>query len=205
MDIAKIRKKVKEAAGQESGRPREEQVTVSHKVDDTDIPEVPSGTVTTSEKAEIKDRETSGEGTGAMVQLLAFRLASEEYAFRIDEIEEIVKPQKITVIPNTEPYLLGITSLRGKIIPVVDLRKMLSLDGVAEGGYRKRKILILKGPKGAVGALIDRVMGVIRLSALGIVETPPHLPEAQMKFIEGVAVVDGRFISVLRLGEAVAI
>jgi len=69
----------------------------------------------------------------------------------------------------------------------------------------KQKILILKGPKGPIGALIDRVVGVIRPSESKILETPPHLPEAQMRFIEGVAIVDGRFISIIRTEEAASI
>jgi len=108
------------------------------------------------------------------------------------------------MIPKTASHLRVITSLRGKIIPVVDLRRLLSLNGntVEEA---KQKILILKGPKGPIGALIDRVVGDIRPSDSNIVETPPHLPEAQMRFIEGVAIVDGRFISIIRTEEAASI
>jgi chemotaxis signal transduction protein len=88
---------------------------------------------------------------------------------------------------------------------VIDLKKTLSLDGKAGQEGRKQKILILNGAKGPFGALIDRVVGVIRPRASGIVETPAHLPEAQMKFIEGVAVMEGKFISILRIGEVITL
>ncbi len=197
MDIAKLRKKFKESAASEAEKPDvgREEVTETK---GTARPEVQSA------EEQVESKETS-EGEEPTVQLLAFRLANEEYAFRIDEIDEIVRPQRITKIPNTRPSLLGITSLRGKIIPVVDLRRMFSLGEAPEGADRKQKILILKGPKGPVGALIDSVTGVIRPLLSKIAETPIHLREDQMRFIEGVAIVDGRFISVIRMEEAVAI
>lgn len=202
MDIAKLRKKFKETSEQEAEKPVAGQGEATPKTGEHMPSEVP---VREGEQPGKKDAQTEGEAAEGTVQLLAFRLASEEYAFRVDEIEEIVRPQKVTRIPNTEQYLLGIASLRGKIIPVVDLRMKLSLGGTLEQGNRKQKILILKGPKGPIGVLIDSITGVIRPTLSKIVETPLHLPEAEMKFIEGVAIIDGRFVSVIRLSEAVAI
>ncbi len=200
MDIAKIRKKFREAetglqAGPVKGPPEEEETSGGGD-------EGESGTKAEGpEEAEVL-RGTPAEG--AVAELLTFTLTKEEYAFKVEEIEEIIRVQRITRIPKTEPYLMGITSLRGKIIPVIDLRRRLSLNGGPEDG-RKQKILVLKGPKGPVGALIEKVTGVIRLPASGIAETPAHLPEAEMKFIEGVAIVDGRFISVIRLSETISL
>ncbi len=202
MDIAKIRKKFKGVPGRETERPAAEQEDVPQGSGEIETPEAP---VPAPAEKEAKEAEAGGGNEDVTVQLLAFKLAKEEYAFRIDEIEEIVRPQGITIIPNTGPHLLGITSLRGKIIPVIDLKKMLSLRSPATAGDNKEKILILKGPKGPIGAMVDRVVGVIRPSASRIVETPLHLPDAEMKFIEGVAIVDGRFVSVIRMSEAAAI
>jgi purine-binding chemotaxis protein CheW len=205
MDIAKIRKKYKGASpqGAEQGAsgPEEEiragggspevAVQASGKVE-------PSGEATpaTTVAQEIVD---------PVVELLTFTLAREEYAFRIEDLQEIVKPQRITKIPKSEPHLLGITSLRGKIIPVIDLKKILSLEGAATGDVSKQKIAILKGPKGTIGVVIDRVVGVIRPSVSQIVESPAHLPEAEIKYIEGVAIMEGKFISILRIEEAIAL
>jgi purine-binding chemotaxis protein CheW len=208
MDIAKIRKKFKETVRQGPEQTGTEPGGERGKRDDFSEAEA----APVSRKAETV---IEGGGTGAtpapqeavdsVVELLTFTLAREEYAFRVETLQEIVKPQRITRIPRSEAYLLGITSLRGKIIPVIDLKKMLSLDG--EGGEEgaRQKIAILKGPKGPIGALIDRVVGVIRPSVSHIVESPAHLPEAEMKYIEGVAIVEGKFISILRIEEAVAL
>lgn len=202
MDIAKIRKKFREAeaapqAGPVKRAPKEEETSGGG--DEGESGRKAEG----PEEAGVLSGVPAGVA-GAVAELLTFTLTKEEYAFKIEEIEEIVRVQRITRIPKTEPYLMGITSLRGKIIPVIDLRKRLSLNGGPED-RRKQKILVLKGPKGPVGALIDKVTGVIRLPASGIAETPAHLPEAEMKFIEGVAIVDGRFISVIRLSETISL
>jgi purine-binding chemotaxis protein CheW len=91
--------------------------------------------------------------------------------------------------------------LRGKIIPIIDLKARLALGaGIEES--KKQRVLILKGRKGLIGALIDRVIGVIRLPESKIEETPPHLLETEMRFVDGVALVDGRFISILKTAEA---
>jgi purine-binding chemotaxis protein CheW len=208
MDIAKIRKKVKESASQEE-EAKSATPEAAH----------PGGEGASGQPGGPPAAKAGKKGAGEekvpalpleeaadpLVELLTFVLGEEDYAFRIGEVHEIIRPQRLTVIPRAEASLLGITSLRGKIIPVIDLKKTLSLDGKAGQEGRKQKILILNGAKGPFGALIDRVVGVIRPRASGIVETPAHLPEAQMKFIEGVAVMEGKFISILRIGEVITL
>ncbi|MCL4476977.1 MAG: chemotaxis protein CheW [Nitrospirae bacterium] len=208
MDIAKIRKKFKETVQQGPEKPGTTPDVELRKGED--FPGAPA--VQVSRKVETA---LEGEGAGitpapeetaeSVVELLTFTLAREEYAFRVEDLQEIIRPQRITRIPKSEAHLLGITSLRGKIIPVIDLKKMLSLDGKAGEEVTKQKIAIVKGPKGPIGALIDRIVGVIRPSVSQIVESPAHLPETEMKYIEGVAIVEGKFISILRIEEAIAL
>ena len=204
MDIAKIRKKLKES-GQEEAVARVTEPEATPHTQEEHEPPAPSPLEEPRRGKEAAQTvPAQEENEDALVELLTFTLGSEEFAFRIGEIHEIIRPQKVTMIPKTVSHLQGITSLRGKIIPVVDLKSLLSLNGNS-AEETKQKILILKGPKGPIGALVDRVVGVIRTSGSKIVETPPHLPEAQMRFIEGVAIVDGRFISIIRTEEAAII
>jgi purine-binding chemotaxis protein CheW len=134
-------------------------------------------------------------------ELLAFKLASEFYAFKVEEIEEILKPQNMTFVPRVEPFIIGVTSLRGKIIPVIDLKKRLSLpENGKESGAEK--VLILNGPNGSIGALVDMVVDVVRLPQGAIYTPPAHLTESELKFIEGVTVHDDMFISIIRMEEA---
>lgn len=202
MDIAKIRKKLKDTGQQGEAESRAESGAVPREVEDLESP----GTIIRSEERVVESGIKKEEGGDrSPVEILTFILGREEYAFKISEVQEIIRPLGVTMIPNSKDYLLGITSLRGKIIPVVNLKKMLSLDGKTAEGDKKQRILILKGPKGPVGAIVDRIIGVIRTSIPEIVETPQHLPEAEMKFIEGVVIEDGRFVSIIRIDEVVNI
>ncbi len=159
---------------------------------------------------------------GELVELLTFSLSNEEYAFRVSDVEEVLRMQRITMVPTMPDYVLGITSLRGKIIPVIDLKTRLSLQekslttespaaGPADDpetgrkGWMEKKILIVSGPKGMIGASIDKVMGVVSLPLSGMLRPPGHLDEKELKFIEGIVVVEKRFISIIHSDAAMDI
>ncbi len=234
MDIAKIRKKIKEGkeekgksqeespevapSPEESDSRRSEEKPLANESSATDGPqdvkeEAPfhetislpakSGIHETAPSAKIAETKDTGE---EIVELLTFHLSTEEFAFRVFDIEEILRFQRIMPVPRVPDYILGITSLRGKVIPVIDLKKRLSIKGKGEtvladlqADNSRKKILTLKGPKGPVGAVIDKVKGVIRISPSEIVEPPAHLSEAELMFIEGVVLYNSRFISVIRV------
>jgi purine-binding chemotaxis protein CheW len=149
------------------------------------------------------------EAISGIIELLTFQLAAEEFAFRISEVEEILTPQQITMVPKAPDYILGITAVRGKVMPVLDLKKRLSIKdngaSASGGGKVRKKILTLKGPKGRIGIMIDRINGVIRIDESDIAEPPAHLSESDLMFVGGVVLYNGRFISVIRLEEAVDI
>lgn len=166
----------------------------------------------TAKPVPIKIGTLREDAVSGIIELLTFQLAAEEFAFRISEVEEILTPQQITMVPKAPDYVLGITSVRGKVMPVLDLKKRLSIKD--NGGSRRvesttgkvrKKILTLKGPKGRIGIMIDRINGVIRIDESDIAEPPAHLSESDLMFVGGVVLYNNRFISVLRLEEAVDI
>lgn len=197
MDIAKIRRKLRESSK------TEERVTPETTKDadsslltsQHDNSEGYKGAEERSKELILREIEKAEE----VVELLVFSLFSEEYAFKVSELEEIIRPQQFTTIPRTPEYLLGVTSLRGKIIPIVDLKKMLSLT-VKEDATRQ-KIIILKGDRGPIGVRVDRISGVVRLPAQALTESPPHLNESQLKYIDKVAIYNSRFISIINTEE----
>ena len=162
------------------------------------------------EKIQYKEKKESEDGdepdkTDEVIEILTFKLFKEEFAFRISQLKEILKYQRITKVPKMPDYVLGITSLRGKVIPVIDLRtKILPHEKAAEID-EKLKILIIKGPKGMIGAVIDKLIGVMRIAKADILPPPTHLSEEQLKFIEGIAVLEKRFISIINMEEAITI
>lgn len=241
MDIAKIRKKalskdagskpveklrekpVSGPAGDEKRESEEKQAVVEEK--DAAPEETPVAGIAVEIAAGDEARDDDKAGISAaedvaeadaveLVELLAFSLSNEEYAFRVSDVEEVLRMQKITMVPAMPDYVLGITSLRGKIIPVLDLKARLGLhekslstnspgsspDDNPETGENRGmvdKILIISGPKGMIGATIDRVMGVVRLPLSGMLQPPGHLDEKELKFIEGIVVIEKRFISII--------
>ncbi len=232
MDIAKIRKKIKEESEIRRGEKEEKseggaQSTTHGKQEDkaaedqkpedrsqkTEVkPQPPEmlGTQAVSESRQIGTESVSKtakpeEASSGIIELLTFQLAVEEFAFRISEVEEILTPQRITMVPKAPDYILGITAVRGKVMPVLDLKKRLSIKDNGASGKVRKKILTLKGPKGRIGTMIDRINGVIRVDESDIAEPPAHLSESDLMFVEGVVLYNGRFISVIRLEEAVDI
>lgn len=226
MDIAKIRKKLKEKKPESPENTSENQnneVTEEKHLKQEERPSeehAPDEKIRADEKEETSDRQVEEKTveepktkkekfedikTDEIVEILTFRLLKEEFAFKISQLAEIVRPQKITVVPQLPKYVLGVTSLRGKVIPVLDLKLKLSLTDKPSKGNAKEKILIIKGLKGPIGATIDKVLGVVRVGKNEIVPPPSHLTEAELKFIEGIAVVDKHFISIVNMEEAVAI
>jgi purine-binding chemotaxis protein CheW len=225
MDIAKIRKKLKETqsdskerspertvpeetgkTGVEEGKSHQDSAPVNETRDDEKTETISGeGEEKTGEASPVKTEESEVSQTDEVIEILTFSLLKEEFAFRISQLAEIVRPQTITVVPQLPKYVLGVTSLRGKVIPVLDLKLKLSLTDKSSEGKAKEKILIIKGPKGPIGATIDKVIGVVRVRRNEIIPPPSHLTEAELKFIEGIAVVEKRFISIINMNEVTAI
>ena len=161
-------------------------------------------------KLQCKEKKVfeGSEGSGKedeVIEILTFSILREEFAFRISQLKEILKYQRITAVPKMPEYVLGITSLRGKVIPVIDLRIKILPHEKSQGISEKTKILIIKGPKGMIGAVVDKVSGVMRIAKSEILPPPTHLSEEQLRFVEGVAVLDKRFVSIVNMEEAITI
>ncbi len=156
-----------------------------------------------SEITELKDiQEEESDLPLDETEILAFKTGNEEYAIRIAELQEIIGYQRITVVPGSPEYLVGVTSLRGKILPVVDLKVRLGLEG--EHGERK-KIVVLLGKKEPLGILVSSVSGVFRFPSNELLPPPSTLTEDEKNFIEGVAKINNKFISVLNVDEIIKV
>jgi purine-binding chemotaxis protein CheW len=186
MDIAGIRKKLKKA--------KETAETVPCESPSTELPVV-KPTMAKESEADLPEQDEAE--AVKTIELLTFKLAEEDYAFRVPEVKEILKPYSVTRVPRVSPYVVGITSLRGKIIPVLDLRRKLLSRGMGEIGA-KLKVLILNGPKGPIGVAVDRGIDVIRVPESSIMPPPAHLSERELDLIEGVVRRGDRFVSIIR-------
>lgn len=130
-------------------------------------------------------------------ELLAFWLGDEEYAIDILEIQELIKLPVVTHVPRAGEGVLGIISLRGTIVPIVDLAVMLKLD--KRPISRSTRVVVLRADGDPVGLVVDRVTSVVRLDREKIEPVPRAMQTDVGDLLAGVGRVDDRMLIVLDL------
>jgi purine-binding chemotaxis protein CheW len=105
------------------------------------------------------------------MQLVSFILDREEYGVEVLKVREIIRMPNITRVPNTPHYVEGVINLRGKVIPIISLRKSFSLD-VAENDGRTR-IMVMDMTNELTGFIVDSVAEVVRITTGEIQPAPP--------------------------------
>jgi len=125
---------------------------------------------------------------------LTFGLGAEEFAVPVLCVREIMGIQEITAVPHTPHYVKGVINLRGKVIPVVDLRLKF---GLPEAEYTQRTSIIVAQIAGAgrkllIGIIVDGVSEVLTLQANDIEDTPDFGAGVQLPYILGMAKIKGK-------------
>ena len=121
---------------------------------------------------------------------LAFHLGREEFAIQVLKVREIMGIQDITAVPQTPAFVKGVINLRGKVIPVVDLRLKF---GLPEVEYTQRTCIIvvqIQGPGGAVsltGIVVDEVSEAVNIAAGEVEDTPDFGDGVSTPYILGMA------------------
>jgi len=135
--------------------------------------------------------QTSSE----IYQLVTFNLGNEEYAVDILKVQEINRMVEITSIPNARSYVEGVINLRGKVIPIINLRKRFGLDS-KELNSHSRIIVVDIGT--SIGLIVDSVSEVLRLSS-DTVEPPPPMTagNGSAEYIKGVGKLPDRLLILL--------
>lgn len=136
---------------------------------------------------------------------LSFHLGDEEYAIQVLKVREIVKLQHITSVPETPVELKGVINLRGKVIPVVDLRLRF---GLPEEAYDQRTCIIVvelgRAATGPMGIIVDEVSEVLTLQEPDIHDTPDFGIGVETPYLLGMAKVKDSVKILLDIDEALA-
>jgi len=124
---------------------------------------------------------------------LTFSLAGEEYGIGILKVKEIIGMMPITTVPRTPDFVKGVINLRGKVIPVVDLRRKF---GMEEIGYTERTCIIVmeiagQGGSLLMGMVVDAVSEVLNIKAAELEETPGFGTKLDTDYILGMAKMNG--------------
>ena len=131
------------------------------------------------------------------INLVTFKLGNKEYAIDIMQAKEIIKMEKITLIPNAPDYVEGVINLRGNIIPIVDLKKRFNLE--ENDGEKNTGIIIVKIDDVDMGIIIDAISKVVSIATSNIQPPPPMLSGIGQKYIKGVAKLEDKLLVVLDL------
>ncbi|MCS7228586.1 MAG: chemotaxis protein CheW [Candidatus Kryptonium sp.] len=137
------------------------------------------------------------ENPKEILQVVSFKIGNEEFGVDILKVREINRLVQITRLPNTPNFIEGVMNLRGKVIPVINLRKRL---GLGEKNYDKDiRIIVVELNDKTVGFIVDSVSEVLRLSK-SIIEPPPELISGiDTEYITGIAKLEDKLLLLLDL------
>lgn len=133
-----------------------------------------------------------------LLQLVTFEVGSEEFAIPILSVQEINRMMEITRVPQSPQFVEGVINLRGKIIPVVDLRQRFGMPPAERNG--DNRIIVVEVSGRVIGFTVDRVNEVLRIES-GIVEPAPAMVASlDSDYVQGVGKLPDRLLILLELG-----
>jgi purine-binding chemotaxis protein CheW len=145
-------------------------------------------------KVHLQSDADSLEGKG--LEYVVFALGAEKFAVGIESIQEILKPQNVTEIPHTPDFLVGVINLRGKIVPVVDLRQRLGMSAKEVG--KSSRIIVAIHQSQAIGMLVDSVLAVQPVATKRIERASPLISGAvDSDYFEGIANLGNYIVTIL--------
>lgn len=130
-------------------------------------------------------------------QLVVFQLLDQVYGVDIALVHEIIRMETITKIPRSPEFIEGVINLRGKIVPVVDLRKRFGLE--VAGKTATSRIIVVEVNGNMIGMVVDAVLEVLRIPKDKIEPPPPIVHVIDSVYIKGIALWDKNLIILLDL------
>ena len=148
----------------------------------------------------MKDREDNSKASsGAIVKFITFALGREKFGISLDEVKEIIADYNIVPLPRTPDFIEGIISLRGDIIPVVDMRARFEME--SRESDDETRVIVLEMKDFIVGIQVDNVYEVLKLTEDAIEPPPKLVGGLKGDYIDGVAEAKGKLTIILNLDE----
>ena len=131
------------------------------------------------------------------IQVVGFRVGRETFGLPISIVREIIRVPEITSVPNAPDYIEGVVNLRGRIIPIVDMRKRFGEKSVEPSN--KNRIVVVEVENRLIGLIVNSASEVLRIPPSEI--EAPHIvfPEGELDYITGVGKLKGRLVILLDL------
>ena len=142
---------------------------------------------------QVQNKNESNE----LLQLVSFKISNEEFGVDILCVQEINRMLQITKMPNTPEFIEGVINLRGRVIPVLDLRVKLGMQRIEHDKNTRIIVVELKGK--TIGFIVDEVSEVLRIPK-SITEAPPEMVGGiDSDFITSIGKLDDRLLILLDL------
>jgi len=156
------------------------------------------------EKLAPAERHSGGSGVVTreagvgddLCQFVTCRIGHEEFALDVLSVQEINRMVEVTRVPKAPYFVEGVINLRGRIIPVLDLRRRFGLPPADQTDNSRIMVVLVR--QRMVGLIVDEVIEVLRLQKSSI-EPPPSVNTAGAEFTQGVGRIDNRLLIVLDL------
>jgi purine-binding chemotaxis protein CheW len=129
-----------------------------------------------------------------LLQLVTFRVGSEEFGLDILRVQEIIRLQALTRVPNSPDFMAGVANLRGRVIPVVALRKCFNLADCEPD--KQTRIVVVETKGNVLGFIVDSVSEVLRIPA-DTIGPAPRLTKVEREYVSGVGNLNDRLLILL--------
>ncbi len=133
------------------------------------------------------------------LQVVGFRIGNETFGVRIGAVREIVRVPEITAVPSAPETIEGVINLRGKIIPVMDLRKRFGQSDIQPD--KKNRILVVELENKLVGLIVNAASEVLKISPSEIEPPGNVFAEGESSYVTGVGKLKGRLIILLDIAK----
>jgi purine-binding chemotaxis protein CheW len=141
--------------------------------------------------------ETQKRQDVELMQLVTFSIGEEEFGVDILKVQEIIRTMEITKVPKAPAFVEGVINLRGKVIPIIDLRRRF---GLATRDHDKNtRIIVIEINNMIVGFVVDSVSEVLRIPASTVEPPPPVVAGLESEYISGVGKLEDRLLILLDL------
>lgn len=141
--------------------------------------------------------QTKDESNHDRRQFITFRSADQEFGADIMLIREIRGWTPTTPLPHSPDFVRGVINLRGVVLPVVDLKALLGRGQIDANA--KHVIVVVKTDERTIGLLVDAVSDILTVTASEIQPTPELARDEQAHFVDGIAVLDQRLVTILNM------
>ncbi len=145
----------------------------------------------------MQERGATQAEDNALLQLVTFHIGEEEFGVEILKVQEIIRTMAITRVPKAPDFVEGVINLRGKVIPIIDLRKRFGM--MAQEHDKHTRIIVIEINGVIVGFVVDSVSEVLRIPANTVEPPPAIISGIESEYISGVGKLADRLLILLDL------